>query len=99
MFPLICKKASIKLCKRCGFRDTATHTLTKIASNQVTHLEGVVGVRDVHVWKLAGEAVVATLHVQVQDHVDEQKIIKAVQGHFGDVVRTIAPSSWPSARI
>lgn len=62
---------------------------------QVTRLEGVIGVRDVHVWKLSGDIVVATLHVQVQDHVDEQKIIKAVQTFFGDFVSSCFTAQRP----
>jgi zinc transporter 5/7 len=56
---------------------------------KIARLEGVMGVRDVHAWKLAGETVVATLHVQVQHHVDEQKIIKAVKGYFADTVENL----------
>lgn len=44
------------------------------------------GVRDVHVWKLAGDQVVASLHVQVQDHIDEQKVARTIRQFFSDIV-------------
>jgi len=52
-------------------------------------IEGVMGIRDLHVWKLAGDTVVATLHVQVRSAVNEQKIIRDVQGLFRNVVRQL----------
>eukprot|EP01113_Clastostelium_recurvatum_P029923 TRINITY_DN3622_c0_g1_i1.p2 TRINITY_DN3622_c0_g1~~TRINITY_DN3622_c0_g1_i1.p2 ORF type:complete len:159 (+),score=41.86 TRINITY_DN3622_c0_g1_i1:106-582(+) len=50
----------------------------------VRRLEGVLGVRDLHLWAHTQEHIVGTVHVQVARHVEEQKILTLVQGILKD---------------
>lgn len=55
-------------------------------SPQIARLQGVVRVTQPHFWKLQGEVIVGTLHVLVEDGVDEALIRKSVVtllGHCG----------------
>jgi len=81
----------IPLLKQCAATlalRTPSHLEKQInkAAQKAMQIEGVMGIRDLHVWKLAGDTVVATLHVQVRSAVNEQKIIRDVQGLFRNVV-------------
>jgi len=45
---------------------------------KITKLEGVLGFRDPHFWNYANNIIVGSIHVQVDEHTNEQKILQIV---------------------
>lgn len=51
---------------------------------RVTKLEGVLGITDVHFWAHTQDHIVGTMHVQVDQHVEEQKVLSLIRGIVKD---------------
>jgi len=76
--PLI--KHSSKTLLQCTpgyFEEPLQHLLHKIIK-----IEGVLGYRDPHFWGHAGEVLVGTIHVQVDEQANEQRILQIVTNMF-----------------
>ncbi|KAL6057482.1 Zinc transporter 5 [Balamuthia mandrillaris] len=53
---------------------------------KVVAMEVVMGVREVHFWRHSGDVIVGTMHVQIQNEADEQKVQRKVHKLFGGLV-------------